>query len=196
MNRPFVNALLVGGVLVFIGVMRSSAQQGNNGESEVQRGFDIAPVHLNLAGKNRSLVGLGSYYVNGPSDCVGCHSGDTGHLGGGVDFDVVLTRNLTPDAAGNPAGLTLSEFKAVMRLGTDFKGIDPNVGGNPGFLIIMPWIAYQHGTDRYLEAIYELLEIDSLHRRRAGLYVAPLLASRPPCPVTSMLQDGQFDELF
>jgi hypothetical protein len=41
---------------------------GNNGQSEVQRGFDIAPVELDLAGKNRSLVGLGSYYVNGVSD--------------------------------------------------------------------------------------------------------------------------------
>ena len=35
--------------------------QGDGGESEIQRGFQIAPVPLNLAGKNRSLVGLGSY---------------------------------------------------------------------------------------------------------------------------------------
>jgi hypothetical protein len=48
--------------------------QGDGGESEIQRGFQIAPVPLNLAGKNRGLVGLGSYFVNGPMDCVGCHS--------------------------------------------------------------------------------------------------------------------------
>ena len=157
MNRGHVTAVLIVGVVLFIGVMQSSAQQGNNGQSEVQRGFDIAPVPLNPDGKNRSLVGLGSYYVNGPSDCVGCHTGDTGHLGGGVDFGIVLTRNLTPDAAGEPAGLTLSQFKDVMRYGTDFKGIDPDIGGDPGILIIMPWLAYRHGTDRYLEAIYEYL---------------------------------------
>ena len=157
MQQTFVKALLVIAVIVFIGVMRSSAQQGNNGESEVQRGFDIAPVNLDLAGKNRSLVGLGSYYVNGPSDCVGCHTGDTGYLGGGVNFGPVFSSNLTPDAAGNPAGLTLSEFKEVMRFGTDFKGIDPDIAGDPGILIVMPWQAYRHGTERYLEAVYEYL---------------------------------------
>src|SRR5437016_1869932 len=44
-------------------------------ESKVRKGFEIAPVHLNLAGKNRELVGLGSYIVNAVGDCNGCHSG-------------------------------------------------------------------------------------------------------------------------
>jgi hypothetical protein len=43
-------------------------------ESRVQRGFDVAPVPLNLQGKNRELVGLGSYIVNVVGDCNGCHS--------------------------------------------------------------------------------------------------------------------------
>jgi hypothetical protein len=43
-------------------------------ESKIQRGFEIAPVPLNLEGKNRALVGLGSYIVNGQGDCNGCHS--------------------------------------------------------------------------------------------------------------------------
>ncbi len=34
-------------------------------ESRIQRGLEIAPVPLNLKGKNRALVGLGSYIVNG-----------------------------------------------------------------------------------------------------------------------------------
>ena len=126
--------------------------QGNSGESEIQRGLEIAPVTLDFKGKNRSLVGQGSYYVNGISDCVGCHTGETGHLGGGVDFGPVFTRNLTPDRFGRPAGLTLSEFTQAMRFGVDFKGLDP-----PGPLIIMPWTAYRHGTDRYIEAVYEYL---------------------------------------
>ena len=35
--------------------------QNNNEEALVQLGFQIAPVPLNLTGKNRDLVGLGSY---------------------------------------------------------------------------------------------------------------------------------------
>lgn len=43
-------------------------------ESRIQRGFEIAPVPLNLNGKNHALVGLGSYIVNAVGDCNGCHS--------------------------------------------------------------------------------------------------------------------------
>lgn len=45
-------------------------------ESKVRKGFQIVPalVHLNLQGKDRELVGLGSYIVNGQADCNGCHS--------------------------------------------------------------------------------------------------------------------------
>src|SRR5215471_1042806 len=50
------------------------ADEGNNEESKIQQGFAIAPVPLNLAGKNRALVGLGSYIVNAQADCNGCHT--------------------------------------------------------------------------------------------------------------------------
>src|SRR5438128_425819 len=43
-------------------------------ETRVHRGFEIAPVPLDLVGKNRSLVGLGSYIVSAVGDCNGCHS--------------------------------------------------------------------------------------------------------------------------
>ncbi len=43
-------------------------------DSRIEQGFDIAPVPLNLEGKNRALVGLGSYIVNAQGDCNGCHS--------------------------------------------------------------------------------------------------------------------------
>ena len=164
--------------LVFLPVMSKSQGQGqgNGGESEVQRGFDIAPVPLNLNGKNRSLVGLGSYLVNGPSDCTGCHTvglfldghnpflgqstsiNVSAYLAGGAPFGpVIISRNLTPDKNGRPAGLTLGEFKEVMRFGTDFKALPPHVPGNPGLLQVMPWPAFRYGTDRFLEAIYEYL---------------------------------------
>jgi hypothetical protein len=42
-------------------------------ESQIKRGFEIAPVPLKLAGKNRALVGLGSYLVN-TTGCNDCHT--------------------------------------------------------------------------------------------------------------------------
>jgi hypothetical protein len=43
-------------------------------QSKIRRGFEIAPVPLNLEGKDRELVGLRSYLVNAVGDCNGCHS--------------------------------------------------------------------------------------------------------------------------
>ena len=142
-----------------------------NGESEIQRGFQIAPVPLNLGGKNRGLVGLGSYLVNGPMDCTGCHTvglylpggnpfnGDpitlintATYLGGGNLFGPFVTRNLTPDGNGRPGGLTFAQFEQVMRNGVDLKNIPP-----APLLQVMPWPAYRHSTDHTLRAIYEYL---------------------------------------
>src|SRR5258708_26670031 len=53
---------------------RAIADDNESNESKIQRGFEIAPVPLNLDGKNRELVGLGSYIVNAQGDCNGCHS--------------------------------------------------------------------------------------------------------------------------
>jgi hypothetical protein len=49
-------------------------RQDRNFESEIQIGFAIAPVPLNLQGKNRALVGLGSYIVNAQGGCNDCHT--------------------------------------------------------------------------------------------------------------------------
>src|SRR5664279_2646497 len=59
----------------------SRAQTADNDEaieqSRIRRGFEIAPVPLNLQGRNRQLVGLGSYMVNAVGSCNMCHSGGT-----------------------------------------------------------------------------------------------------------------------
>jgi hypothetical protein len=47
---------------------------GEGNDSRVKIGFEIAPVHLTLEGKDPELVGLGSYIVNAVADCNGCHS--------------------------------------------------------------------------------------------------------------------------
>lgn len=146
--------MLVVGLGLLFGMTQTSAQS-DNGQSEIQRGLSIAPVPLNLKDNKRGLVGLGSYYVNGVSDCTGCHSGATGHLGGGNPFGPVFSRNLTPNAAGLPAGLTLDEFRQVIQHGTDFKNLPPP-GSNT--LIVMPWPSYSIATDKWIEAVYEYLK--------------------------------------
>src|SRR5262245_1400811 len=125
--------------------------QGTGGNSEVQAGRGAVPeeITLNLAGKNPSRVYEGSYYVNGVSDCTGCHNGPEQdsegnpiplaerYLAGGQNFGPVFSRNLTPDASGLPAGLTFEQFVAVIRTGRDFKEHPPIIG-NPDTLIVMP----------------------------------------------------------
>ena len=50
------------------------ASAGRAGElSQVLRGYEIAPVPLNLKGKDWALVGLGSYLVNS-TGCHYCHT--------------------------------------------------------------------------------------------------------------------------
>jgi hypothetical protein len=72
-------ATLVFAVLALaVAVVRSPRVQARNDEDEEARlvriGFEIAPVPLNLEGKNRELVGLGSFIVNAQADCNGCHT--------------------------------------------------------------------------------------------------------------------------
>jgi hypothetical protein len=50
------------------------ASAGRAGElSQVLRGYEIAPVPLNLKGKDWALVGLDSYLVNS-TGCNDCHT--------------------------------------------------------------------------------------------------------------------------
>ena len=46
-----------------LSVKGTAASGDDDSQSKIQRGFDIAPVPLNLTGKNRALVGMGSYLV-------------------------------------------------------------------------------------------------------------------------------------
>jgi hypothetical protein len=138
-----------------------------------KRGLEIAPVRLNLDGKNRKLVGEGSYIVNVRSACVDCHTNPAfsaggnpfrgepeqvnveRYLAGGVRFGPFTSANLTPDLqTGLPAGLTFEQFVEVMRTGKDFKNRHPQFGP---LLQVMPWPAYRKMTDDELRAIYEYL---------------------------------------
>jgi hypothetical protein len=135
-------------------------------------GKQIAPVPLTIPkGVNPLLVYRGSYIVNGVADCDGCHTASpnteyvSGHnpflgqtkqvnatcyLNGGQSFGPFVSRNLTPDNTGKPAGLTFTQFVSVIRNGTDFD--------NPGQLLqVMPWPTFQNMTDTDLQSIYAYL---------------------------------------
>ena len=49
-------------------------------DPRIPQGFAIAPVYLNLAGRDYNKVGLGSYLVNAVGDCNGCHSSNSAPL--------------------------------------------------------------------------------------------------------------------
>ena len=164
-------------VIVVCALLTTSAvysQKKDEGqESQIRRGFEIAPVPLNLKGKNRALVGLGSYIVNAQSGCNDCHThpsyaagGDpflgqpkqinaAQYLAGGRQFGPFTSRNLTPDpVTGFPADLTFQQFLDVMHKGTDFDLEHPQISP---LLQVMPWPVFGDMTDRDLRAIYEYL---------------------------------------
>ena len=179
------------GVLLLLGRSDGIAQQqGANGlENEnaadaarIARGFQIAPVPLNLEGKNLALVGLGSYLVNAVGGCNDCHTNppyaDGGdpflgqpkqvnaarYLAGGTPFgppgdpNTPVSRNLTPRANGLPANLTWAQFRQVLRTGADLKHRPPFVPSAENDLLqVMPWPVFQDMTERDLQAIYEYL---------------------------------------
>jgi hypothetical protein len=116
-----IYAALLGAVVAGGLTAAHGADDGGRGsdEDKVRRGFEIAPVPLNLKGKNRDLVGLGSYLVNAVADCNGCHTANPAteytaagnpyfkgnppqivnqqtYLGGGRNFGALVT-GLTPD---------------------------------------------------------------------------------------------------
>ena len=68
------SAVIIAGLAISSSPGRAEKDDQGSESSQVQIGFNAAPVPLNLAGKNRGLVGLGSYLVNVQSECNGCHS--------------------------------------------------------------------------------------------------------------------------
>jgi hypothetical protein len=125
-------ALIVSGAVLSSTLARG--EDWNTDQANVRRGFEIAPVPLNLSGKDRDLVGLGSYLVNAVASCNDCHSAGPAvefapggnpyfkgnpptainqsvYLGGGRNFGAlvpgtpeIVSRNLTPNRTGRPVG--------------------------------------------------------------------------------------------
>jgi hypothetical protein len=135
-------------------------------DNRIRKGEAIAPVPLDLAGKDSDLVFLGSYIVNAQGGCNDCHTappyaegGDPfqgqpeqinvdAYLCGGVPFGPVVSADISPDADGLPAGLERREFIRLLRTGEEAPG---------DLLQVMPWPVYGKMTRRDLRAVYAYL---------------------------------------
>jgi len=138
--RKRLNPLVVGAAMALLsasgaaGWAHADDRESDEDWGRVRRGLEIAPVPLNLEGKDIRLVGLGSYLVNAVASCNDCHSAgpaveyapggnpyfkgnppkvvnQTVYLGGGRNFGSlipgtpeIISRNLTPDKTGRPIG--------------------------------------------------------------------------------------------
>ena len=182
-----IGVLLIGGALAVVAslalrgdgqsVARADEEDETSDESKIRRGFELAPVELNLEGRNRALLGLGSYMVNAQFSCSECHTwpnyapggnpflgqpeeiNTAGYLAGGRPFGPFVSRNLTPDPeTGLPAGMTFDQFDFTMRSGTDLGHAPPYVPSAENDLLqVMPWPVYHNMTDRDMRALYEYL---------------------------------------
>ena len=190
-------ALAILGTVIGSSYVHADDDDRDSNDPRIRRGFEIAPVPLNLRHTDHELVGLGSYLVNAVAECNGCHSAgpmtefvrggnpyfgqpkivnQATYLGGGRDFGAlvpgtpnIVSRNLTPDKTGRPAGgRTFSEFLQILRTGDDLDDLHPNCSATVtknclplpfkgDLLQIMPWPAYQSMTVHDIRAIYEYL---------------------------------------
>ena len=156
-----IAALIMGGLL-----FQASSGQAQPppafDPAKVAKGLAIAPVPLNMAGRDPNLVGYGSYLVNAVSGCNGCHSAGTQtqyarggnpyqgqhptvvnpatYLGGGRDFGAF------PDPAG-PFPHIISR-----NLTPDNSGLP--VGGD--------------SLDKFVQTIRTGLDPDTVHPTCAG----------------------------
>jgi hypothetical protein len=125
---------VVTGLLFHSSIGRAQQVTDPETQTKILKGFQIAPVPLNMTGLDPNLVGYGSYVVN-TGGCNDCHSAGpqtqylpTGnpffgvpqvtnpatYLGGGRDFGAfpdpagpfphIISRNLTPDKTGLAEG--------------------------------------------------------------------------------------------
>jgi len=126
---------------------------GDDEASLVRIGFEIAPVPLNLRGKDRWKVGLGSYLVNAVGDCNGCHTG-----GGPPNFNYA--------AGGNPyfGQPTKTDPTTYLEGGTDFGPAVPPVPG------VYPPAAYWLASGPYVgpDMISRNLTPDKTGRAEGG----------------------------
>lgn len=185
-------------------VPRAHAGQEDDEASLIQIGYRIAPVPLNMKGRNPALVGLGSFIVNAQGDCNGCHTAgappnfnyanggnpyfgqpqvtDTAtYLGGGNDFGPAVP----PSAAigGFPPGSQPPSYPPAAfgsYVGPDIiaRNLTPDKTGRPegGNTLAQFMDILRNGTD-----------LDNLHPTCTTALPVPTPANCIPAPVNGGL---------
>jgi hypothetical protein len=152
--------------LVGLGSFIVNAQAGCNGCHGSDPTKEYAPGGNPFFNQHPAVVNPDTYLAGGR---------DFGPVGGGIVNGVtgpgphIISRNLTPDKTGLPAGgITFADFLAIMRNGTDFDHAHLNCSqsvtdncyfppADGALLQIMPWPAFSNMTDRQLLAIWTYL---------------------------------------
>src|SRR5271170_2170840 len=135
-NMVYVRTVLLGVAGLALAAVIVPARAQTN--EEIAIGKKVAPVLVTIpVGVKSASVYYGSYIVNAVADCNGCHSNNAYaaggnpflgqskqinqqcYLNGGQSFGPFISRNITPDISGKPAGLTYAQFVSVMRTGND-----------------------------------------------------------------------------
>jgi hypothetical protein len=199
--KKAAGAVLTLGVIALAGLLSNSpsvqAQNDrpnqNTDASRIKMGFEIAPVPLNLEGKNPDLVGLGSYWVNAVSDCNFCHTSGgepnynfapggnpyfgqpkktdpTTYLGGGTDFGPALFPILgvyPPPEYGSYVGPDIVS-----------RNLTPDKTGRP---------EGGHTFEQFLQILRTGVDMDHLHPTCVTPFPVPTPPNCIPPPVDGRL---------
>jgi len=186
------SAAFAGIVVMGISISPPSIRAQDTEATLSQIGLSIAPVPLNLAGKDQAMVGLGSYFVNS-ADCNGCHNGGTppnmGYSADGnpyfapskfflgnplpvpvkVNPNVYLTGGRAFGAVGTPTGPNKYQGPVVIA-----RNLTPDKNGMPagGMTLAQFRQAIKTGTD-----------FDHLHPACTDDQIAQITAGATPPPV-------------
>ena len=164
----FINARGKDPNLVGLGSFIVNGQADCNGCHGSDPITEFAPNHNPyLLPPGQTVQYTQAVYLNGGADF--------GPVGGGIVNGVagpgpdIITRNLTPDKTGNPAGgINLKDFITIIRTGHDFDHLHLNCSAtvtdncyfpptNGAVLQVMPWPVFQNMTDYQLTAIWTYL---------------------------------------
>lgn len=160
-------AKLIGAIVILVAitltVMSIKAPRAHANDDDDQSriiiGLEIAPVPLNLEGKDIAKVGLGSYLVNAVGDCNGCHSSNAPPLylypystGGNpyfkqpqkIDPSVYLAGGENFGTVGTPTGPNGYSGPAIIT-----RNLTPDKNGLPegGHTLAQFKQIMRHGTD-------------------------------------------------